>query len=79
MRIIAVKDGVLDNRFLGRTPDINAVREMEKAGVDPSGEGGEYHTVVTSGPIFSSPVRLEKKKPVLRDGYWFLEVSVSLV
>ena len=75
--IIAIKDKVLDRRFLGKTLDLETIEEMEESGIDPSGEEGEYHTVVTDGPIFSEPLQLENKEQVLRNGYWFLDVSVG--
>ena len=49
--------------------------ELEKAGVDASGELGEYHTVVTAGPMFSSDISLEAKGQVRYEGYWFLETE----
>lgn len=75
--VIAVKDGVLDEEFLGRTLTRDTVKEMEMAGIDASGEAGEYHTFVTDGPIFSEPIRLRTAGRVLRDGYWYLEVAVD--
>jgi len=75
--IIAIKDKVLDRRFLGKTLDLETIEEMEKIGIDSSGEEGEYHTVVTDGPIFSEPLHLEIGSQVLRSGYWFLDVSVG--
>jgi len=72
--IIAVKDGVLDRKFLGKELDETVVSELESLGVDAAGEEGEFHTVVTDGPIFSAPIKLELKEQVLRDGYWFQDV-----
>ncbi len=75
--IVAVNDGVLDQGFLGRRIDRPLVRELAAMGVDPSGEKGEYHTVVTEGPTFSKRIRLVEGDMVLRDGYWFLDVDSS--
>lgn len=75
--IIAVKEGVLGRDFLGRRIDRPLVRELAAMGVDPSGEKGEYHTVVTDGPAFSKRIRLVEGGTVLRDGYWFLDVESS--
>ena len=61
--------------WLGRTIDARAISEMEKLGIDPSGERGEYHTVVTEGPLFQSRIMLTAGEPVLHDGFWFLNVS----
>lgn len=73
--IIAVKQDVLDTGFLGRTLDHELIRKIVRAGSDPSGEAGEYHTVVTDGPLFSFPIHFETKDQVFHDGYWFLEVG----
>ena len=73
--VIVTKQGTLDNSFLGRTLDLQVISDMIEAGIDASGEEGEYHTVVTDGPIFSFPVHLEKNEKVFRDGCWFLDVS----
>lgn len=74
--IIAVKQGTLGNDFLGRIIDHQVISDMKEAGIDASGEEGEYHTVVIDGPIFSSPIYLEKGRQVIMDGYGFLDVSI---
>jgi diphthine-ammonia ligase len=74
--IVSVKDALLSSDFLGRTLDRDLVREFTALGIDPSGEKGEYHTVVTDGPLFSAPVPLRPKEKVLRDGYWFLDLEL---
>ena len=35
----------------------------------------EHHTVVTDGPIFSTPLVLEAKGEFFYDRHWFLDVS----
>jgi len=73
--IVAVKQDALDVGFLSRTLSKQVVLEMEEAGIDASGEEGEYHTVVTSGPLMSSPIRIETKGQVVRNGYCFLDIE----
>ncbi|MCL5951181.1 MAG: diphthine--ammonia ligase [Chloroflexi bacterium] len=73
--IVAVNSAKLDTRFLGRTIERETVGDMEQAGIDPSGELGEYHTVVTPGPMFSSEIVLKIKGQKTHDGYSFLEMS----
>jgi diphthine-ammonia ligase len=75
--IIAVRQGVLDEGFLGKIISAGVIRELEASGIDPSGETGEYHTVVTDGPIFSHPIQLEIRDRVLRDGCLVLDVSIA--
>ena len=76
-RIVSVKDGVLEPSYLGRPIDADLVSEFERRGIDPSGENGEYHTVVVSGPMFASALRFDEGDRYMRDGYWFLDVSLS--
>jgi len=73
--IIAVKKSVLDKEFLGKTFNSDVINEIENTGIDVSGEEGEYHTIVTDGPIFSCTVNLVLGKPVLHNGYWLLDIS----
>ncbi len=67
----------LGKGYLGRTLDRELVCEFERLGIDPSGEEGEYHTVVTNGPIFADPVCLQARGRMLHDGCWFLDVGVK--
>ena len=60
-RIIAVRDGVVGREFLGRQLDSQTAKELVQLGVDACGENGEFHTVVTDGPIFRHPIRLVLK------------------
>jgi diphthine-ammonia ligase len=74
--IVSVKLEALPISFLGRNLTREVITDLEKAGVDASGEGGEYHTVVTDGPIFSKSIQLKKQGEFSRDGYCFLEVEL---
>ncbi len=74
--VISVKGGLMDRQFLGKVLDEDVVREIEKTGVDVSGEQGEFHTVVTDGPVFSFPLELRLGEQYFHDGYWFQDVSV---
>jgi diphthamide synthase (EF-2-diphthine--ammonia ligase) len=51
--------------------------EFERLGVDPCGERGEYHTVVTRSPLFREPLALALGDRVSRSGCWALDVSVQ--
>lgn len=75
--IVAVKDKVLSPDFLGRVIDTGIVDEFRKSGIDLSGEAGEYHTVVTDGPIFRNSLHLKHGERVLKDGYWFSDVYLG--
>lgn len=76
-RIVALKDGTLDKNMLGKYLDASLAKELKLAGVDPCGENGEFHTVVTDGPIFSYPLEIIMNDSVLRDGYWFADFQLK--
>lgn len=52
-----------DDAFLAALP----------AGVDPCGENGEFHTFVTNGPIFRSPIAFEPGEVVRRGRFAFAD------
>ncbi len=75
--VIATKDDILGKRFLGRVLNDALLVEFEQAGIDLSGEAGEYHSIVTDGPLFNKPLRLQKGEITLHAGTWFLGVQVD--
>ena len=52
-------------------------QEFARLGVDPCGERGEYHTVVTDSPLFREPLVLDAGVRVKREDCWALDVSVA--
>jgi uncharacterized protein (TIGR00290 family) len=60
-------------RFAGRRFDAALLEELPPD-IDPCGENGEFHTVVTEGPIFSAPIRVSVGQTVERDGFVFTDV-----
>lgn len=50
----------LGEEFLGKELTKEVVNEIKLLGSDPSGENGEYHTLVFDGPIFKEKVRFNK-------------------
>ncbi len=63
--------------WLGRVLDRQFYDDILKLpGVDPCGEGGEYHTVITDGPGFKQKVELlETEKKRLDNGFGYLEIK----
>jgi diphthine-ammonia ligase len=63
IRIIQVAAHGLDESWLGRTLDADALADLEalndEYGVHILGEGGEFETLVTDGPHMDRPIRLE--------------------
>ncbi|MFA4836426.1 MAG: diphthine--ammonia ligase [Dehalococcoidia bacterium] len=63
--------------LLGQSMDRDLVNRLIELGSDPCGEGGEYHTLVTSGPIFKKGLEITTGKREKRDNVWFLDISLS--
>jgi len=74
--IVTARCAYLDETWLGRSITLEAVEELERRGVDPCGELGEYHTLVTSTPLFSSPLELACGVRELHSDCWALDVTV---
>ncbi len=60
--IVSVELSRLDESFLGRELDLRALEDVSRSGVDPSGESGEYHTVVLGGPGFSFSIEIARAR-----------------
>lgn len=74
--IVAVKDGLNLCSFLGTPLTKETCLELQRRGIHPLGERGEFHTLVINSPHFSEPLDVVLNERVLRDGYWFLDVTV---
>ena len=76
-RIVVVRADVLGPDVLGTRLDRAVAEDFAARGIDPCGENGEFHTVVTDGPIFGSPIALAAGEKVLRDGCWVQDLQVT--
>jgi uncharacterized protein (TIGR00290 family) len=68
----------LEEDLLGKVLDETLVSHISKLGSHPCGEGGEYHTFVTAGPIFKRALKVTSGEKERRDDAWFLEISAEL-
>jgi len=78
--ITVTKAELLGDEWLGRSIDRKFINDIKKVrGVDLCGEGGEYHTFVTDGPIFKKNIEIQKAAKILRNtkwgDYWFLDIE----
>ena len=76
-RFVTVRPPMLDESWLGRTLDDAALGQLRSLGVDPCGELGEYHTVVTNCPAFSSRLTLVPGRSVLSNGCHAIDFAVA--
>jgi diphthamide synthase (EF-2-diphthine--ammonia ligase) len=65
-RLVCVDTTQLDASFAGRTFDHAMLDELPTS-VDPCGERGEFHTFVSNGPGFKTPVAYGVGEIVIRD------------
>jgi uncharacterized protein (TIGR00290 family) len=72
--LVCVDPRVLDPAFCGRRYDERLLAELPP-GVDPCGENGEFHTFVSAGPIFATPITCERGEIVERDGFVFCDLT----
>ena len=59
--------------LLGRRLDEALFDELEQVGADAYGENGEYHSVVTDGPVFSHPIVVPHRGTIEDGHYAFLD------
>jgi uncharacterized protein (TIGR00290 family) len=70
--LVCIDPKRLDRSFAGRKFDLDLLRDLPD-GVDPCGENGEFHTVVTAGPMFSGRIQVTPGIVVERDGFVFAD------
>jgi uncharacterized protein (TIGR00290 family) len=75
--IVTARAELLDETWLGRPLRAGMLDELMKLGVDPCGERGEYHTVVTDSPLFTHPLSVTHGARVHRSGCWALDVVLE--
>jgi len=47
---------------------------VEKHGIDPAGENGEYHTMVIDGPIFKKPIKISEFIRKEKDERFYMKI-----
>ncbi len=76
-RVVAIEAAKLDQEWLFRPLDDSMPAACAARGVDPCGENGEFHTVVTDCPAFAAPVAVEPGDRVMHRGYWAVDVRLA--
>jgi diphthine-ammonia ligase len=72
--IVTTRAALLDDRWLGRRLSADLLPLFDQLGIDPCGERGEYHTVVTNSPLFYRPLQLRANGTVQRADCWALDM-----
>ena len=73
-----VKQPWFDEDWIGKELNKNTVKDVlalvEKHGIDPCGENGEYHTMVIDGPIFKHTIKIPKFTKEKTDSRFFMKI-----
>jgi diphthine-ammonia ligase len=76
-RVVSVNLELGDPDWLGQPLNAELVRRFERSGIDPCGEHGEYHTLVTDGPGFERPLPIRIGGTLEREGHRTLELTLE--
>ena len=73
--IVSAQSKLIDEDWIGRRVDKAFMEYLKMKNIDICGENGEYHTLVTDGPIFNRRIKLIESRTIGRDNYWFLDTT----
>ncbi|MCE5195172.1 MAG: diphthine--ammonia ligase [Nitrospiraceae bacterium] len=74
--IVSANAELIEKNWVGKTVDRYFIRYLKtKTDLDICGERGEYHTFVTSGPVFNGRIEITDKDVIKKDGYWLLDIK----
>lgn len=74
--ITCVDSRRLSPSFSGRKWDMSFMEILPES-VDPCGENGEFHTLVTNGPMLDFPIEVEPGETVEREGLYFTDMKLK--
>ena len=74
--LVCIDPRCLDRGFAGRCFDASLLRDLPPQ-VDPCGENGEFHTVVSAGPMYLDPIAVTVGIVIKRDGFVFADIAPS--
>lgn len=75
--VVSAKESLMGKEWLGRKIDEKFIDDLNRldSSIDPCGENGEFHTLVTDAPFFRKKIQITKSDRVLRDGYWYWDIG----
>jgi len=80
--VVSAKRSLLGEEWIGRKIDTDFIRHLHRwnESIDPCGENGEFHTLVTDGPIFHQKMVITASETLVHEGYWIFNITgVALV
>ena len=76
--ISVINTKILSTDYLGQRLTEGVVRSIASCGADSCGENGEYHTLVSDGPIFKYKVDFKYGEQLVEDDYAFLPLKACV-
>jgi len=70
---------ILSTDYLGQRLTKDLVKGIASCGADTCGENGEYHTLVSDGPLFKQRVNYEYGEKIVEGDYAFLPLKAPVV
>ena len=70
---------ILSTDFLGQRLTKDLLKAIASCGADVCGENGEYHTLVSDGPIFKQKVDFQYEEKIVEGDYAFLPLKALVV
>jgi diphthine-ammonia ligase len=67
----------MGERFLGKQLSLEVISELEALGIDPCGENGEFHTLVTHCQLFQTPMPVRVVQKLKHEAYWFADLELT--
>ena len=75
-RVATLDPRVMPRELIGAEFDEDLLAKLPP-GVDPCAERGEFHTCVTAGPMFATPLEIECGEVVEREGFVYGDLTLS--
>ena len=68
---------IMGEKFLGKYINASVIEELQSLKIDPCGENGEFHTLVTDCPLFHTPIKVEVTEKLMHEQYWFCRLALT--
>ena len=73
--VVCVNPKFIDKSWVGKELNLEFLDYLLENGIEPCGENGEYHTLVTAGPLFEKKIEIQRSEIVEINNYFFLDIQ----
>lgn len=71
--VVSGQSKFIGKKWIGHKVDRDLMEYLKSRNIDILGENGEYHTLVTDGPIFEKKIKITEARTIKRKDFWFLD------